>query len=52
MALGDMDADGFTDLITVDMTQNSFTVHFFDSDEKLYKKSDPVKIDSSQNSKI
>ena len=42
MALGDMDADGFTDLITVDMTQNSFSVHFYDSDLKFYNKSVPV----------
>ena len=32
MALGDMDADGFTDLITVDMNQNSFSVHFYNSE--------------------
>jgi hypothetical protein len=46
MALGDMDANGYTDIITVNMDQNSFKVHFYDSESKTYNATDSVFIDN------
>jgi len=52
MALGDMDADGYTDIITVNMDQNTFRVHFYDSESKTYNATDSVFIDKILSSKI
>jgi len=52
MALGDMNADGYTDIITINMQQNAFRVHFYDSESKTYNATDQIFIDDILTSKI
>lgn len=53
MAIGDVDSDGFADLITINAQEDSFLVHFFDpTARKFVPASSPVYIDGGQAPKI
>ena len=50
MAIADMDSDGFADLITINSSEDSFTVHYYDPEKFVYKNvqpSQPVDLKSS-----
>ena len=36
MALGDVDSDGYSDLITINDAQNSFQVHYYNPSKRKY----------------
>ena len=36
MAIGDIDSDGYADIVTVEDNENKFSVHFYDPKEKNY----------------
>jgi hypothetical protein len=33
MAIADMDSDGYADIITINNSENSFTVHYYDPEK-------------------
>ena len=41
MAIADMDSDGFADIITINSSEDSFTVHYYDPEKFIYKNLQP-----------
>lgn len=41
MAIADMDSDGFADIITINSSEDSFTVHYYDPENFIYKNVQP-----------
>ena len=41
MAIADMDSDGFADIITINSSEDSFTVHYYDPEKFVYKNVQP-----------
>ena len=36
MAIADMDSDGYADIITINNSEDSFTVHYYDPEKYTY----------------
>ena len=50
MAIADMDSDGYADIITINSSEDSFTVHYYDPEKFIYQyvqPSQPVDIKTS-----
>lgn len=53
MTIGDVDSDGYADLITVNAQEDSFQVHFFDPVARTFVPgTSPVYMDGGQEPKI
>lgn len=41
MAIADMDSDGYADIITINSSEDSFTVHYYDPEKFIYQNIQP-----------